>query len=54
MDAIAKDEAILAVAEKVLGRSLYLQDLPNVELWIRRLLQRDLMNLSSSTPALNR
>lgn len=54
MDAIAKDEAILAVAEKVLGRSLYLQDLPNVELWIRRLLQRDLMNLSSSTPALNK
>lgn len=54
MDAIAKDEAILAIAEKVLGRSLYLQDLQNVELWIRRLLQRDLMNLSSSTPALNR
>lgn len=54
MDAMAKDEATLAVAERVLGRTLYLQDLPNIELWIRRLLQRDLMNLSSSTPALNR
>lgn len=54
MDAMAKDEATLAVAERVLGRTLYLQDLENVELWIRRLLQRDLMNLSSSTPALNR
>lgn len=54
MDAMAKDEAILAIAEKVLGRTFYLQDLANVELWIRRLLQRDLMNLSSSTPALNR
>lgn len=54
MDAMAKDEAILAAAERVLGRTLYLQDLPNIELWIRRLLQRDLMNLSSSTPALNK
>lgn len=54
MDAMAKDEATLAIAERVLGRTLYLQDLENVELWIRRMLQRDLMNLSSSTPALNR
>ena len=54
LDAMSKDEALLAVAEKALGRTFYLDDLPNIETFLRRALQRDLMNLSKSTPALNR
>lgn len=54
LDAMSKDEALLAVAEKALGRTFYWSDLPNIETFLRRALQRDLMNLSKSTPALNR
>lgn len=54
LDGMSKDEALIAIAERALGRTFTTDDLPNLEVLIRRMLQRDLMNLSRSTPALNR
>lgn len=51
---MSKDEAILALADNFFGREFNLDDLGRVETYLRRQLQQDLMNLSKSTPALNR
>ncbi len=55
LDGISKDEAIFALAEKAFGRPANsFEEFADIETFLRRMLQRDLMNLSKSTPALNR
>lgn len=51
-DEVAKAMALTALFQKVFpGQPI---DIDHMEMFLRRMLQRDLMNLSSSTPALNR
>lgn len=51
-DEVQKAMALTALFQRVFpGQPI---NLDNMEMFLRRLLQRDLMNLSSSTPALNR
>lgn len=51
-DEVAKAMALTALFQRVFpGQPI---DIDHMEMFLRRLLQRDLMNLSSSTPALNR